>query len=333
MQGSVAHENNSIEPSTTESGMDQVTIVIPARNRPDLLKKTLESLAYQTLPTGVSEVLVCDDGSSEDLAAVVESFSSRLPNVRLVRQPPKGPAAARNMGFRSSEADIFVCIDSDIICAPDFVLNLVEALRSRPDWVAAEGSVVPLGEKGFFFDAPVNHGGTYGTGASAYRRSALHQAGGLDESFPFAACEDAELAARLLRLGLYGYVPDAVVYHPTRRVTWRIRWHTRKYWRYVMILAKRYGFLAFPGHPAGPLPRLRVALAAVVTLPGGRFLEALKHTAANPKEGLLACGSVMLDVICGLAALPEILFAPVPERKEYLEAGKDARRTVNWGIS
>jgi hypothetical protein len=91
-----------------------------------------------------------------------------------------------------------------------------------------------------------------------------------------------------------------------------------------MILAKRYGFLAFPGHPAGPFPRLRVALAAVLTLPAGRFLGALKQTARNPGGALLACASALFDVVCGLAALPEILFAPVPERKNYL--GADGER-------
>ena len=328
MTNSAAPESNSIEPSTMESSTDRVAIVIPVRNRPDLLAKCLESLACQTLPAGVSEVLVCDDGSSEDLAGVVESFMTRLPGVRLVQQRPSGPAAARNLGFRSSRADVFVCVDSDIVCAPGFVKHLVDALHCHPDWVAAEGSVLPVGKKGFFFDAPVNQGGTYGTGASAYRASALLKVGGLDETFPFPACEDAELAGRLLRLGFYGYVPDAVVYHPTRRVTWRIQWRTRKYWRYVMILAKRYGFLAFPGRPAGPLPRLRVALAAVVTLPGGRLLEALKYAADNPKEGVFACGSVILDVICGLAALPEILFAPVPERRNYLDGGKKNSSTA-----
>lgn len=316
-------ESASVGLHTSQSRTMSVALVIPARNRPDLLEKCLESLACQALPEGVSEILVCDDGSSEDLATVVGRFGARLPNIRLVRQRPKGPAAARNLGFRSSEADVFVCVDSDVICAEGFVEKLVHALWCNQDWVAAEGSVVPVGDKGFFFDAPVNHGGTYGTGASAYRRSALHEVGGLDETFPFAACEDAELAGRLLRLGRYGYVPEAIVYHPTRRVTWRMQWRARKYWRYVMILAKRYGFLAFPGRPAGPLPRLRVALAAVVTLPGGRLLKALKHAAANPKEGLLACGSAILDVLCGLAALPEILFAPVPGRKNYLAGRKD----------
>ncbi len=309
-------------PSVSEPKTDRVAVVIPARNRPDLLEKCLGSLASQTLPEGTAEVLVCDDGSSEDLAPLVRSFDSRLPNIRLVKQTPKGPAAARNMGFRSSPVDVFVCIDSDVVCADGFVENLVEALRRNSDWVAAEGSVLPVGDRGPFFDAPINQGGTYGTGASAYRASALLKVGGLDEAFPFAACEDAELAARLLRLGCYGYVPDAIVYHPTRRVTWRMQWRARKYWKYVMILAKRYGFLAFPGRPVGPLPRLRVALAAVVTLPGGRLLEALKHASHDPGEGLCACAAALFDVTCGIAALPEILFAPVPERKDYLGPGQ-----------
>jgi hypothetical protein len=101
-----------------------------------------------------------------------------------------------------------------------------------------------------------------------------------------------------------------------------MQWRSRKYWKYVMILAKRYGFLAFPGRPVGPLPRLRVALAAIVTLPGGRLFEALKHTGHNPWEGLRACAAALFDVTCGIAALPEILFAPVPERKDYLGPGK-----------
>jgi GT2 family glycosyltransferase len=328
MTNVTASENSLVKPSAVVPGKQRVAVVIPARNRPDLLEKCLESLACQTLPEGISEILVCDDGSSEDLTSVVETFRSRLPGIRLIKQQPKGPAAARNMGFRSSHADIFVTVDSDVTCAEGFLQNLVEALRRNPDWVAAEGSVLPVGDRGPLFDAPVNNGGTYGTGASAYRASALIEAGGLDEAFPFPACEDAELAERLLRLGPYGYVPDAIVYHPTRRVTWRMQWRSRKYWRYVMILAKRYGFLAFPGRPAGPLPRLRVALAAVVTLPGGRLLEAVRHAANNPREGLAACAAALFDIICGLAALPEIIFSPVPERKNYLDIGKSRIQEV-----
>ena len=295
-----------------------VCVIIPARDRPDLLRTCLRSLMDQKTRKDSYEILVCDDGSTANLSVVLEEFRPGPPKTSIIRQKARGPAAARNMGFRSSHADIFVCIDSDVICADGFVEYLVEALCRNPAWVAAEGTVLPLGEMGPFFDAPVNHGGKYGTGASAYRASALVEVGGLDETFPYPACEDAELAARLLRLGTYGYVPEAIVYHPTRRVPLGMRWRTRKYWRYVMILAKRYGFLAFPGHPAGPLPRLRVAFAAVVTLPGGRLLEALKHAADNPREGLAACAAALFDVICGLAALREIVFGVVPKRRNYL---------------
>ena len=120
-----------------------MAVVIPTRNRPDLLGRCLESLACQTLPKGVSEILVCDDGSSEDLATLVKTFCSSLPGIRLIKQQPKGPAAARNMGFRSSDADIFVCVDSDVVCADGFVENLVGALRRNPNWVAAEGQSYP----------------------------------------------------------------------------------------------------------------------------------------------------------------------------------------------
>ena len=317
-------ESASMGPYASQPRIELVAVVIPARNRADLLEKCLDSLACQTLPEGVSEILVCDDGSSEDLAALIRTFRSRFPGIRLIKQPPKGPAAARNMGFRSSHADIFVCVDSDVICADGFILNLVEALRRSPDWVAAEARIEPQGgRESPLWDAPIcENGGRYHTAAIAYRRSAVLEAGGFDETFPLAACEDVEFATRLMDRGTIGFVPQALVFHPRRQVRLSTHWAWRKHWKYTMILAKRSGCLAFPGYPAGSLPRLRVALAAVVTLPAGRLLEALKYAGHNPGEGLCACTAALFDVICGLAALPEILFSPVRERKNYLRVEK-----------
>ena len=293
-------------------------VVIPVRNRPDLLAQCLDSLRKQEFPEGEWEVLICDDGSTEDISPVVERFKSNLPNLRILRQPPKGPAAARNLGFRSSPAEIFVCLDSDVLCGTGFIGAMVNALREHQEWVAAEATMLPQGDKSILFDAPVNHGGTYGSGASAYRAKALHQVGGFDEAFPFPACEDVDLGAKLLGLGPYGYVPEAIVHHPSRRVTLKTYWEWRRFWKYVMILGKRYGFLAFPGREIGKFPRLRVALAAVVTLPAGRFLESCAHLPKNPKEGLLASFYSLFDVICGIFALPDILLADVPPGRNYL---------------
>jgi GT2 family glycosyltransferase len=146
----------------------------------------------------------------------------------------------------------------------------------------------------------------------------LKRVGGFDEEFLLPACEDADLAARLIQFGKYGYAPEAVAYHPVRRVSLGTHWRWRKHWRYEMILAKRYGFLSFPGHPSGPYPRLRVALAAIVTLPGGRFLEGVKEMLQNPRDGILACLYALFDVFCGIWALPCILLGSVPPQRNYL---------------
>jgi len=223
------------------------------------------------------------------------------------------------MGFRASTASIFVCLDSDMTCSPNFLRTLVEALEKHRQWVAAEGRIIPTGGKDSpLWDAPTNDGSNYLSGASAYRAEALNLAGGFDEEFLLPACEDADLAARLLKIGKYGYVAEAVAYHPTRRVTLGTHWRWRRYWKYEMILAKRHGFLAFPGRPAGRFPRLRVALAAVVTLPSGRFIEGLRYLKREPLDGILACLYALFDIFCGIWALPDILFAPVPPRRNYL---------------
>ncbi len=297
-----------------------VAVVIPARDRPDLLEECLSSLAKQDFPLQECEILICDDGSTWDLQPGINKFVQSIPHLRTLKQKAKGPAAARNLGFRSSKADIFVCVDSDIICEKDFLRRIIRALEFNLNWVAAQGRVLPKGNiDSLLFDAPRSDGHAYLSGATAYRADALIRAGGFDEMFPFPACEDAELAARLLQFGEYGYVHEAVVYHPSRPVTFRTHWQWGKFWRYVTTLAVRYGFLAFPGRNAGRLPRFRVAMAALLTQPGGRLLEACKYTKRNFREGILASLYALFDVICGLSALPAILFSTVPPRRNYLE--------------
>jgi GT2 family glycosyltransferase len=245
----------------------------------------------------------------------------------LHQKETKGPAAARNMGFRSSKADIFICLDSDIVCAKDFLRTMIQALEMNPDWVAAEATVLPRdGVSSILSDAPENRGRTFPSGASAYRAEALKSVGGFDEAFKLPACEDADLAGRVMELGKYGYASQAVVYHPVRRVSLRTHWRWRRHWKYEMFLAKRHGFLSFPGKATGPFPRLRVTLAAVVTLPGGRFIEGIKYISYKPRDGLLACLYGLFDVFCGLWAVPSILFSRVPPPRNYLSDSKKDKR-------
>ncbi|MGD0235501.1 MAG: glycosyltransferase [Syntrophorhabdales bacterium] len=300
-----------------------VAVVIPVHDRKDLLEACLQSLASLDFPVKECEVIICDDCSDDDLESVVTKFRQLIPRLKLLRQKKqRGPAAARNAGFRSSSADIFVCLDSDVICSPRFLRELVGGLEANPAWVAAEAALVPVGGLASpLWDAPTSsNGARYHTAGIAYRRDALFEAGGFDETFKLPACEDVDLAAVLLKLGKIGFVKSAEVYHPRRRITLRTHWVWRKSWKYVTVLAKRYGFLAFPEHQVGPLPRLRVALAAVLTLPVGRLIEGCIYASRSPLGGINACFYALFDLFCGICALPEIFFRHIPRRRNYLLA-------------
>lgn len=300
----------------------RASIVVPARNRTDLLERTLKTLIAQDLPHSDYEVIVCDDGSAEDIETVVLRHSPGSLRVSLKRQAPLGPASARNMGVRASRAAVVIFIDSDVVVDASLVRQLLAAMDSHPEWCGAEAALHPLGEKsGILWDAPASReGGHYHTAAIAYRRETLFSVGGFDEQFSLPACEDVEIALRVLEHGPIGFVPDAIVWHPTRKVTAMTHWRWRRHWRYETILAVRYGVLAFPGQPCGPLPRVRVAWSALVTLPGGRLLAALKSLLSAPWDAALAALFAMFDVLCGFFALPTILFVPVPMRESYLSS-------------
>ena len=301
-------------------GSLRASIVVPVRNRPNLLARTLETLTEQDCPPAEYEIVVCDDGSTDDVISVVTRYNAGLVTVRLECQGPIGPAAARNLGIRGSLAPVVIFVDSDVKADRALVRSLVEALHAHPEWQGAEAALHPAGEEGdVLWDAPSStEGGHYHTAAIAYRRDVLLAVGGFDEEFRLPACEDVELALRVLKHGPIGFVPEAKVWHPRRKVTGLTHWRWRRHWRYETILAVRYGILAFPGKSCGPFPRLRVAWAAVVTLPGGRFLSALKVCTNAPRDGCLAALYALFDVVCGLWVLPSILFAPVPVRRDYL---------------
>ena len=71
--------------------MTRISVIVPARNAADTIAPCLESLLAQTVPRGDYEVIVVDDGSTDETRSVVEAF-----DVILVVQSHKGPAAARN---------------------------------------------------------------------------------------------------------------------------------------------------------------------------------------------------------------------------------------------
>ena len=109
---------------------DLVSVVIPAYNRGDLLRRALASVMSQSWRP--VEAVVVDDGSEEDLGAVVAEFGGVA---RMVRQANSGVTAARNRGMEEARGEFIAFLDSDDWWDPWKISAQVALLRARPDVV------------------------------------------------------------------------------------------------------------------------------------------------------------------------------------------------------
>jgi GT2 family glycosyltransferase len=105
-----------------------VSVVVPTYNRADLLGRAVESALAQTAP--VREILIVDDGSTDDTARVAAAFPAP---VRYIRQANGGVATARNTGIAASAGQWVAFLDSDDEWMPDKVAAQMAALAARPE--------------------------------------------------------------------------------------------------------------------------------------------------------------------------------------------------------
>ncbi|HEX9968175.1 MAG TPA: glycosyltransferase family 2 protein [Solirubrobacterales bacterium] len=94
------------------------SVVIPTFNRARRLELTLASFVNQTDPR--YEIVLVDDGGSDDTPAVAARYAGRL-RLKLVRQPNRGRSAARNAGVQEAAGDLLIFCDDDCIASPRFV--------------------------------------------------------------------------------------------------------------------------------------------------------------------------------------------------------------------
>ncbi|ASO19594.1 histidinol-phosphate phosphatase family protein [Actinoalloteichus hoggarensis] len=193
--------------------MIDYSVVIPTTGRESLWR--LLSALDTAMGPRPREIIVVDDrpgGAELDL----------LPSARLLRSGGRGPAAARNTGWRHSDAEWIAFLDDDVVPGVDWPARLTADLTGLGDLVGASTAeiVVPLPADRRPTD---DERGTAGladarwiTADMAYRRSALAAVGGFDERFPRAYREDADLA---LRVRLAGYA----VVRGARRTTHPVR--------------------------------------------------------------------------------------------------------------
>ncbi len=117
-----------------------VSVVMPVRNRAAVVEGALASLLEQTLERW--ELVVVDDGSTDDTVAVLEAWASRDQRIRVVRQEWGGVSAARNTGLAHAASPYVAFLDSDNTWRPDFLRLAVASMHGQGLRAAYAGMVL-----------------------------------------------------------------------------------------------------------------------------------------------------------------------------------------------
>ena len=193
-----------------------ISVVVPTLGRPSLaalLVALAPGLAKHPL-----QLVVVDDRPEQDTPLALPPEM----DVTVVAGPARGPAAARNAGWRAARHEWIAFLDDDVLPDPDWVERLLLDLASAGEDVGGvQGELrVPLPADRRPTDwERVTAGladGAWITADMAYRRAALTRCGGFDERLPRAFREDAELAYRVRRAGWTLRRGRRRVTHPVR---------------------------------------------------------------------------------------------------------------------
>ncbi len=326
-----------------------LSVVICTRNRPEHLGRCLESLAAQSVSRRQFEVVVVDDGSDQfgEVRARVEGFKGRL-KVRLVRQPHRGLAAARNRGIRAARGHVVLFLNDDVTLPPDGLAAHLRFHRDHPElWVGMLGRVewAPELEINPIMDYVTGTGGQqfdfkglvpgkevdfwhfYGTCLSLKREFVIKNAEFFDPAFDYG-WDDIEFGYRLARRGFKVYYrPEAVVYHHHPADTEYYVGRQRTCGRMAVVFARKHPELAprlLPAvkHPAGgEVERLK---AQVTLLEGAVVANPELKPTLEEAYGRLLWAAYLEGIREGLAA-----GRPIPEAARLtrqaeaaLEAGR-----------
>ena len=221
-----------------------VSIIVPTCDRPDDLRRCLESLASQATRHSI-EVLVVDNQPSSTSASTV---AREFPSVRLVTESRPGLSYARNAGIAAATGEIIVTTDDDVVAPAEWIEKLIEPF-SRAEVMCVTGNVLPLeletesqcqfeivrrpgqglqprefGQAGSPRNGTACRPGTSArprTRHSARRSSAIRRSVLLDEALgagtPTGCSEDTYLFYRILKNGgTIVYLPSTYVWHRHR---------------------------------------------------------------------------------------------------------------------
>jgi glycosyltransferase involved in cell wall biosynthesis len=198
--------------------MPYVSVVIPAYNQAHFLGEAIQSVLNQTFRN--FEIIVVDDGSTDDTPLVAQQFSD---HIKYIRQENKGLSGARNTAIRHASAEIIALLDSDDLWEPEFLDKMINCLKQNPQagavycgfkWIDAEGRImgnpnVRVVSPELFYKTIICEGNWLVPCAVVFRKHLAEKVGLFDESLSPVA--DAQLWTKLSAHASFVGLPEALV--------------------------------------------------------------------------------------------------------------------------
>lgn len=207
-------------------GIPSFSIIIPTRNRPKQLAACLQAIAELDYPSEHLEVIVVDDGSTMDLAAVLQPFLGN-PRIKLIRQLRGGPAAARNTGAKIAGGEILAFTDDDCKPAKTWLKAFAQMFQTHPRVALGGQTLNALPENLYstasqilttylyaYYNPDPSNATFFASNNLAVPRQDFNDFGGFNEFHNPRAAEDREFCDAWVQTGRrLTYAPEAIVNH------------------------------------------------------------------------------------------------------------------------
>jgi glycosyltransferase involved in cell wall biosynthesis len=227
----------------------EITVVVPTFKGDVGVRKLVNGLAQQTLGYDRWELILVDDGSGPSSAAALDDIVRGAPFPARVLHSDRNrkPAAARNLGWRASRSPVIAFTDDDCCPSPGWLESGLGILAASSSYGVVQGRTVrPPGWENYPYTRysiarDVPHPSPWFEGCNLFwRREALEDVGGYDETIGFHG-EETSAAWAALDFGWQrGWADDAVIEHIVEERPWR--WHLRFQYldRNIVIVAARH---------------------------------------------------------------------------------------------